>query len=242
MFQPIVNLFDGSVTGYKPWRGPEGFAAMTRWSCVRGCTNEWSDSRPRLGMRRRAVEDGAAASPGKYALPEHQRGSLLDPLHGRRPAPPPVALGRARTPDCRARDHRARAHSRLRVLGTRLIGRRRWRRALSPLAKAKQPWRAAAWLCWARNNLGSSLGTHLIDGVEWRLRHAVEAREARARTTSRMRASPAWAPNASPTSWDSELECTGRSRTHSTNGLRGWSSVRSCRRQAARRPARSVGR
>ena len=72
--------------------------------------------------RRRAVEGCEAAASGQAAVPQHQRRGTARPGARRRPTPAP-AEHRGRAPiERRARDHRTRAHPRLR---------RRWREVLA---------------------------------------------------------------------------------------------------------------
>ena len=82
MFQPIVNLFDGSVTGYEALARPEGFAAMDSVEAVFEAARTSGRIRDLDWIcRRRAVEDARLLPVGSTLFLNVSAGALLDPLH-----------------------------------------------------------------------------------------------------------------------------------------------------------------
>jgi EAL domain-containing protein (putative c-di-GMP-specific phosphodiesterase class I) len=82
MFQPIVNLFDGSVTGYEALARPEGFAAMDSVEAVFEAARTSGRIRDLDWIcRRRAVEDAQQLPVGTALFLNISASALLDPLH-----------------------------------------------------------------------------------------------------------------------------------------------------------------
>jgi len=83
MFQPIVDLCDGSVMGYEALARPEGFAAMDSVEAVFEAARTNGQIRDLDWIcRRRAIEDARALPPGTNLFLNISAASLLDPVHG----------------------------------------------------------------------------------------------------------------------------------------------------------------
>ncbi len=83
MFQPIVNLCDGSVMGYEALARPDGFAAMDSVEAVFEAARTNGQIRDLDWIcRRRAIEDGSALPPGTMLFLNISAASLMDPFHG----------------------------------------------------------------------------------------------------------------------------------------------------------------
>ena len=82
MFQPIVDLFDGSVMGYEALARPDGFAAMDSVEAVFEAARTSGQIRDLDWVcRRRAVEDARQLADGIVIFLNISAASLLDPLH-----------------------------------------------------------------------------------------------------------------------------------------------------------------
>jgi diguanylate cyclase (GGDEF)-like protein len=82
MFQPIVDLFDGSVTGYEALARPAGFAAMDSVEAVFEAARTSGRIRDLDWVcRRRAVEDAQQLPVGGTLFLNISAAALLDPLH-----------------------------------------------------------------------------------------------------------------------------------------------------------------
>jgi diguanylate cyclase (GGDEF)-like protein len=82
MFQPIVDLFDGSVTGYEALARPAGFAAMDSVEAVFEAARTSGRIRDLDWVcRRRAVEDAQQLPVGSTLFLNISAAALLDPLH-----------------------------------------------------------------------------------------------------------------------------------------------------------------
>jgi diguanylate cyclase (GGDEF)-like protein len=82
MFQPIVDLFDGSVMGYEALARPDGFAAMDSVEAVFEAARTSGQIRDLDWVcRRRAVEDARQLAEGTVIFLNISAASLLDPLH-----------------------------------------------------------------------------------------------------------------------------------------------------------------
>jgi len=82
MFQPIVNLFDGSVMGYEALARPEGFAAMDSVEAVFESARTSGQIRDLDWVcRRRAVEDAKQLPEGSALFLNISASALLDPVH-----------------------------------------------------------------------------------------------------------------------------------------------------------------
>jgi diguanylate cyclase (GGDEF)-like protein len=83
MFQPIVNLTDGSVMGYEALARPEGFAAMDTVEDVFEAARNGGQIRDLDWVCRRKAAEDAKALPADAALfLNMSAASLLDPIHG----------------------------------------------------------------------------------------------------------------------------------------------------------------
>ncbi|MFI5286976.1 MAG: EAL domain-containing protein [Candidatus Dormibacteria bacterium] len=83
VFQPIVNLFDGSVMGYEALARPEGFAVMDSVEAVFGAARTTEQIRNLDWVcRRRAVEDARQLPEGTALFLNISASALLDPVHG----------------------------------------------------------------------------------------------------------------------------------------------------------------
>jgi EAL domain-containing protein (putative c-di-GMP-specific phosphodiesterase class I) len=82
MFQPIVNLFDGSVTGYEALARPEGFAATDSVEAVFEAARTTGQIRDLDWIcRRGAVEDATQLPAGSALFLNISASTLLDPVH-----------------------------------------------------------------------------------------------------------------------------------------------------------------
>jgi diguanylate cyclase (GGDEF)-like protein len=83
MFQPIVNLIDGSVMGYEALARPEGFAAMDAVEEVFEAARTGGQIRDLDWVcRRKAVEDAKGLPEGVALFLNMSAAALLDPIHG----------------------------------------------------------------------------------------------------------------------------------------------------------------
>lgn len=83
MFQPIVNLVDGSVMGYEALARPEGFAAMDAVEAVFEAARTGGQIRDLDWIcRRKAVEDAKRLPAGAALFLNMSAAALLDPVHG----------------------------------------------------------------------------------------------------------------------------------------------------------------
>jgi len=83
MFQPIVNLFDGSVMGYEALARPEGFAALDSVEAVFEAARTSGHIRDLDWVcRRKAVEDATQLPDGVDLFLNISASALLDPNHG----------------------------------------------------------------------------------------------------------------------------------------------------------------
>ncbi|HWF57487.1 MAG TPA: bifunctional diguanylate cyclase/phosphodiesterase [Candidatus Dormibacteraeota bacterium] len=83
MFQPIVNLVDGTVMGYEALARPEGFAAMDSVEDVFEAARVGGQIRDLDWVcRRRAVEDARTLPMGTALFLNMSAAALLDPIHG----------------------------------------------------------------------------------------------------------------------------------------------------------------
>jgi len=83
MFQPIVNLRDGSVMGYEALARPEGFAAMDSVDAVFAAARTGGQIRDLDWVcRRKAVEDAMALPQETPLFLNISAATLLDPVHG----------------------------------------------------------------------------------------------------------------------------------------------------------------
>jgi diguanylate cyclase (GGDEF)-like protein len=83
MFQPIVDLVDGSVLGYEALARPEGFAAMDSVEAVFEAARTSGRIRDLDWVcRRRAVEDARQLPPGSVLFLNISAAALMDPVHG----------------------------------------------------------------------------------------------------------------------------------------------------------------
>lgn len=83
MFQPIVDLFDGSVMGYEALARPEGFAAMDAVEDVFEAARTGGQIRDLDWVcRRRAIEDAKDLPEGAAVFLNMSAAALLDPIHG----------------------------------------------------------------------------------------------------------------------------------------------------------------
>jgi diguanylate cyclase (GGDEF)-like protein len=83
MFQPIVDLVDGSVIGYEALARPEGFAAMDSVEAVFEAARTNGQIRDLdLLCRQRAVEDARQLPPDSVLFLNISAASLMDPLRG----------------------------------------------------------------------------------------------------------------------------------------------------------------
>ena len=82
MFQPIVDLFDGSVMGYEALARPDGFAAMDSVEAVFEAARTSGQIRDLDWVcRRRAVEAARQLAEGTVIFLNISAASLLDPVH-----------------------------------------------------------------------------------------------------------------------------------------------------------------
>ena len=82
MFQPIVSLEDGTVTGYEALARPEGFAAMDSVEAVFEAARTGGQIRDLDWMcRRKAVEDAQQLPAGPDLFLNISAAALLDPVH-----------------------------------------------------------------------------------------------------------------------------------------------------------------
>src|SRR4029077_4311733 len=83
VFQPVVNLFDGSVSGYEALARPEGFAAVDSVEEIFEAARTSGHIRDLDWVgRRRAVARAALPPPGATLFLNISATSLLDPIHG----------------------------------------------------------------------------------------------------------------------------------------------------------------
>lgn len=83
MFQPIVDLIDGSVMGYEALARPEGFAAMDSVEAVFEAARTSGHIRDLDWVcRRRALEDAQQLPDGCALFLNISAAALLDPVHG----------------------------------------------------------------------------------------------------------------------------------------------------------------
>jgi diguanylate cyclase (GGDEF)-like protein len=83
MFQPIVDLFDGSVLGYEALARPEGFAAMDSVEAVFEAARTSGHIRDLDWVcRRRALEDAQELPDDVALFLNISAAALLDPVHG----------------------------------------------------------------------------------------------------------------------------------------------------------------
>jgi diguanylate cyclase (GGDEF)-like protein len=83
MFQPIVDLVDGSVLGYEALARPEGFAAMDSVEAVFEAARTSGHIRDLDWVcRRRALEDAKELPDGTALFLNISAAALLDPVHG----------------------------------------------------------------------------------------------------------------------------------------------------------------
>jgi diguanylate cyclase (GGDEF)-like protein len=83
MFQPIVDLVDGSVLGYEALARPEGFAAMDSVEAVfEGARISGRIRDLDWVCRRRALEDAKQLPDGTALFLNISAAALLDPVHG----------------------------------------------------------------------------------------------------------------------------------------------------------------
>ena len=83
MFQPIVELVDGSVLGYEALARPEGFAAMDSVEAVFEAARTSGHIRDLDWVcRRRALEDAKQLPDGVALFLNISAAALLDPVHG----------------------------------------------------------------------------------------------------------------------------------------------------------------
>ena len=83
MFQPIVNLVDGTVLGYEALARPEGFAALDSVEAVFEAARTTGHIRDLDWVcRRRAVEDAKHLPAGAALFLNISAAALLDPVHG----------------------------------------------------------------------------------------------------------------------------------------------------------------
>jgi diguanylate cyclase (GGDEF)-like protein len=83
MFQPIVELVDGSVLGYEALARPEGFAAMDSVEAVFEAARTSGHIRDLDWVcRRRALEDAKQLPAGVALFLNISAAALLDPVHG----------------------------------------------------------------------------------------------------------------------------------------------------------------
>jgi diguanylate cyclase (GGDEF)-like protein len=83
MFQPIVDLVDGSVMGYEALARPEGFAAMDSVEAVFEAARTNGQIRDLDWIcRRRAVEDARQLPADSVLFLNISAASLMDPVHG----------------------------------------------------------------------------------------------------------------------------------------------------------------
>jgi diguanylate cyclase (GGDEF)-like protein len=83
LFQPIVNLTDGSVMGYEALARPEGFAAMDTVEDVFEAARNGGQIRDLDWVcRRRAVEDAKQLPRDAVVFLNMSAAALLDPIHG----------------------------------------------------------------------------------------------------------------------------------------------------------------
>ncbi len=83
VFQPVVNLFDGSVSGYEALARPEGFAAVDSVEEVFEAARTSGHIRDLDWVcRRQAVDDARRLPSGATLFLNISATSLLDPIHG----------------------------------------------------------------------------------------------------------------------------------------------------------------
>jgi EAL domain-containing protein (putative c-di-GMP-specific phosphodiesterase class I) len=83
LFQPIVNLTDGSVMGYEALARPEGFAAMDTVEDVFEAARNGGQIRDLDWVcRRKAVEDAKQLPADPVIFLNMSAAALLDPIHG----------------------------------------------------------------------------------------------------------------------------------------------------------------
>jgi EAL domain-containing protein (putative c-di-GMP-specific phosphodiesterase class I) len=83
MFQPIVNLVNGTVAGYEALARPEGFAAMDSVELVFEAARSGGQIRDLDWVcRRRAVEEAKQLPPDVPLFLNISAAALLDPVHG----------------------------------------------------------------------------------------------------------------------------------------------------------------
>jgi len=83
LFQPIVNLTDGSVMGYEALARPKGFAAMDTVENVFEAARNGGQIRDLDWVcRRRAVEDAKQLPADAVIFLNMSAAALLDPIHG----------------------------------------------------------------------------------------------------------------------------------------------------------------
>jgi diguanylate cyclase (GGDEF)-like protein len=83
MYQPIVDLGDGSVLGYEALARPEGFAAMDTVEAVFEAARVGGHIRDLDWVcRRRAVEEAVSLPEGASLFLNISAAALLDPIHG----------------------------------------------------------------------------------------------------------------------------------------------------------------
>ncbi|MFZ0178770.1 MAG: EAL domain-containing protein [Candidatus Dormiibacterota bacterium] len=83
MFQPIIELVDGSVLGYEALARPEGFAAMDSVEAVFEAARTSGHIRDLDWVcRRRALEDAKQLPGGAALFLNISAAALLDPVHG----------------------------------------------------------------------------------------------------------------------------------------------------------------
>jgi diguanylate cyclase (GGDEF)-like protein len=83
MFQPILDLVDGSVLGYEALARPEGFAAMDSVEAVFEAARTSGHIRDLDWVcRRRALEDAQELPDGVALFLNISAAALLDPVHG----------------------------------------------------------------------------------------------------------------------------------------------------------------
>jgi diguanylate cyclase (GGDEF)-like protein len=82
MFQPVVDLFDGSVMGYEALARPEGFAALDSVEAVFESARTTGHIRDLDWIcRRRAVDDATQLPDGSALFLNISASALLDPVH-----------------------------------------------------------------------------------------------------------------------------------------------------------------
>jgi diguanylate cyclase (GGDEF)-like protein len=82
MFQPVVDLFDGSVLGYEALARPEGFAALDSVEAVFESARTTGHIRDLDWIcRRRAVDDATQLPDGSGVFLNISASALLDPVH-----------------------------------------------------------------------------------------------------------------------------------------------------------------